>query len=107
MSNGITFSKNFADELSRVTDLNDSTEITLIIEELNSKKFSDHVQLSRELNKLVRDRLDPVNVRETTEKIFIDLLPEHRILFEPVSVIVSTSPAERSSGCFLRRRVSR
>jgi hypothetical protein len=95
--------KNFADELDKASRENTDKEIETIISVLNSNKFDDYTVLGRALKSLV-DELDPVDKSDTIEHIFRNLLPEHRVLFEPVNIIAKLKQPEKQFGCFLRKR---
>jgi hypothetical protein len=88
------FDENFLDEeLKR----NNSAEISKIIHSINSKQYTDYLELSCELRRLVQE-FDPFEKENVIDYIFKNLLPVHRDMFKPVNIVM------REEGRLHRRR---
>lgn len=83
---------------------NDSMEISRMVYILNGKKYSDYLELSFDMRKLLDD-FDPVNKEAVINCIFKQLRPEHQELFSPVNILKNSKPQVHRrrlwlSGCF-------
>lgn len=101
--NSVIFSSslNFEKDLLDASRENDAKEISMMSIILNSNVYTSHVELSNDLSRLV-DEFDPFDKIQTIEILFDKLSPEHKNLFSPVNVIISSSrkKKQRSFGCF-------
>lgn len=94
----------FESDLLDASKMNDSKEISNIVVFLNSKSYTNHIDISLDLMHLVED-FDPVDKQQTIENIFNLLSPEHKELFSPVNVITHHYISYKKkrpwlSGCF-------
>lgn len=100
--NSVTFSSslNFEKDLLDASRANDIEEISRMVTILNSNVYTNHIELSNELLKLL-DEFDPIDKNQTIETVFDKLSPEHKHLFTPVNVIISSRKKKQQSfGCF-------
>lgn len=93
------------DALENARRSNNSSEVSRIILNLNSEKFTDYETLVRSIKEHV-DNLDPFEPRTIVQYILENLRPEYRRLLDPVNIILSSKKKKRRNSllCFVRGR---
>lgn len=91
----------FKNDLLDASKKNDSAEILSIIKILNENVYENHIDLSRDIMRLVTD-FDPMDKETTIDYIFKQLSTEKKEMFSPVNVIQCHFKQKRKllSGCF-------
>jgi len=82
--------QNLSDALESATKINNVAELKRIIDDLNSRNFSDHKSLIRCIREHVKD-LDPFEPDTVVDYILDQIRPELKKLVSATSIILSTS----------------
>jgi hypothetical protein len=92
----------FENILLEATKRNNSEEIELIIKNINSQVYPDHVTLSKTIMQMV-DELDPFDRDSVVDHVMENMSPENKSLFKPQAILeVSRQKSKRwlKFGCF-------
>lgn len=90
---------NLADALNSAGRINNAREINRIIGELNETSFETAKPLMKSIKKYV-DELDPFDPYTTISYIIDNLTSNHKILLDPVNIIMNIKQRRNLSRCF-------
>ena len=90
---------NFADALSSAGRINNSREMSRIIQELNEVDFDTSKSLMRSIKEYI-DELDPFDTYSTITYVVDNIKDSHKSLIDPVHMIMKINKKRRLLQCF-------
>lgn len=88
-----------SDALEKAARINNVEELTKIIEDLNSRTFTDYKTLVKHIRTHVRD-LDPFEPESVVNYILDNIRPELKKLVDPANMILFSTSKPKWFQCF-------